>query len=674
MMKKLLLTFAILLGLASASEAILFSSSPISLSTENYPTSVYAAWTNGPPTSPNWIASTTWLLTPQQTGVCGGCGLTVAGQMAALGFNVLIGPGFNSWPEGTASDSGELTAIKNAGIYTIAGMTVPYATNTGNLSVSNILATCATYAACSNIIGYGLGDETDCAGDGSLPQPSWNQTAGAVANITSYDSTRPSYINQTFWVAQPYFASTSTCNFGGSFTASISGTTMTVTALSSPSGVNVTAPISGLNVQPGTLVTAQLTGTAGSTGTYTVTPSQSAASNTVTSLGLAYYQLQSLGLSGLDYYALTNTNLIHYDWVNGTIPHYYRTWAGGKSDFLSKHNDTLWVEGLMTRALRASMKPGQPLWMFTEPGGDNLASGGGNTLPVNTTNSSTTIVNNSGFSSFTATWVGLTVNGSCLPSNPTISSITDATHAVISAAATSTTTNCTVTVSGGLGNTGTTGDCVAGTANLCVVNGNEYRPTGAEVYAETWMHFIDGANGNAYFCQDFKTFEFCLGDSANGGAAATAAATNMAYVNGVTNTYAAVLNSSGVGDCSMDSVAISPPPGTGLITTTTSCSGGILTISTGTSTVPGHAMVKHNSQSNKWYLVAQTLAYGSATLTFTLSGLAGKTATIVQDAHNHYGFGSDDTGSTFTINGSSQFSDTFGSGGDDYQTKIYLIQ
>lgn len=65
------------------------------------------------------------------------------------------------------------------------------------------------------------------------------------------------------------------------FTASISGTTMTVTAVGSGSVLEGMA-ISGAGVTAGTSVGAQLTGAAGSTGTYTVPVSQTVASTTIT--------------------------------------------------------------------------------------------------------------------------------------------------------------------------------------------------------------------------------------------------------------------------------------------------------------------------------------------------------------------------------------------------------
>lgn len=62
--------------------------------------------------------------------------------------------------------------------------------------------------------------------------------------------------------------------------AGTSNATMTVTAVTSGT-ITVGKGCSGTNVANGTLVLAQLTGTAGSTGTYLVSPSQTAASGTI---------------------------------------------------------------------------------------------------------------------------------------------------------------------------------------------------------------------------------------------------------------------------------------------------------------------------------------------------------------------------------------------------------
>jgi len=61
-------------------------------------------------------------------------------------------------------------------------------------------------------------------------------------------------------------------------------------------------------------------------------------------------------------------------------------------------------------------------------------------------------------------------------------------------------------------------------------------------------------------------------------------------------------------------------------------------------------------------------------MTFTMIGLAGKTATVAYDTNAQYDPTHSGVGSTFVLNGSSQFSDTFGANGNNYQTKIYQIQ
>lgn len=66
-----------------------------------------------------------------------------------------------------------------------------------------------------------------------------------------------------------------------SFTGAIAGTTLTVSAISS--GILAAGQLLiGANIQPATYIVSQLTGTAGSTGTYSVTPSQTAASAAAT--------------------------------------------------------------------------------------------------------------------------------------------------------------------------------------------------------------------------------------------------------------------------------------------------------------------------------------------------------------------------------------------------------
>ncbi len=94
------------------------------------------------------------------------------------------------------------------------------------------------------------------------------------------------------------------------FTGSIAGQTLTVSAITT-GGLYTGQVISGGTVDPGTVITGQLTGTAGSTGTYTVSISQTVASAALT------------GSGGW----LTVTSL-----TNGKV-YVGQTWSGGSNAF-----------------------------------------------------------------------------------------------------------------------------------------------------------------------------------------------------------------------------------------------------------------------------------------------------------------------------------------------------
>ena len=89
----------------------------------------------------------------------------------------------------------------------------------------------------------------------------------------------------------PLVSGTSITTTTTSFTASIAGTTMTVTAVGSGT-VQVGQLITGTGVTAGTTITALGTGT-GSTGTYTVSTSQTTASTTITVVGIDFYNIPS---------------------------------------------------------------------------------------------------------------------------------------------------------------------------------------------------------------------------------------------------------------------------------------------------------------------------------------------------------------------------------------------
>jgi hypothetical protein len=373
--------------------------------------------------------------------------------------------------------------------------------------------------------------------------------------------------------------------------------------------------------------------------------------------------LQSIGIASYDYYPVVNPNLISYDYhYPGNLPsHYY----AAKSDFLSVPNDTLWVQSVATQALIHAGKPNQPAWVFIEAGGDALGSGGYNNFPGGVQSGSAMLTNVSGWSKFTQTWVGLTVSGGGLPANTKITGIIDPTHAEISAPASATNASESITVTGG---NGSNSDCVA-SVNLCVVNGNEYRPTPAQVNSEVWMSLIAGANGIEYFCHDTTSDFFCMGDQ-GGGPAAAITQTNLTEIDRRVKRFAPELNSPTTALCTMQNINFS----SGALSTSSSCANAILTMATGDEAVPGSAMVKQLNGVTYLFVQSDRRSSAGATFTYTLTGLGGKTAKVIYDSNGVYDNGHTIHGRTFVLNGSAQFSDVLGANGDDYQVKAYAIQ
>lgn len=97
---------------------------------------------------------------------------------------------------------------------------------------------------------------------------------------------------------------------GAQFTGSISGTTLTVTALAA-GNIAVGQTLTGVGVTGGTTITAPGTGTGG-TGTYTVSASQTVGSETMNTQGT--YALDSIYLSKCSYVSLTG-NFIYGGWM-----------------------------------------------------------------------------------------------------------------------------------------------------------------------------------------------------------------------------------------------------------------------------------------------------------------------------------------------------------------------
>ncbi len=363
--------------------------------------------------------------------------------------------------------------------------------------------------------------------------------------------------------------------------------------------------------------------------------------------------------------ALQATSIASKDDYPMTSPFPGRGTDFARSDFRSVPNDIMFYIGLEAQGLRHFAKPNQPVWAFIESGSDNYGhSETNNSVSGKISSGSNILTNVSNWSIFTSSWLGLTVSGAGIPANTKITSIVDATHAVMTNPATGSSVGEPIKVTGGAGNS----DCVA-SVNLCVVNGNELRATPADVNAEVWASLINGANGIEWFCHDSTAWNFCLGPNSAGPAAATARA-NLTYINGLVLSYAPVLNASTVGMCSL----LQENYVTGARSISSSCANGILTLKTTNIAVTGMAMVKQYNGST--YLFVQSdrrSAYGTL-FNMSLAGLSGKTARVVYDSNAHYDPTHSTVGSTITLNASGTFSDTLGAHGDDYEVKIYQVQ
>lgn len=142
-------------------------------------------------------------------------------------------------------------------------------------NASTLIANCAGVA----VIGLGAGS---C-------RPTFRFTTAATANI-QVRSSCISFQNCLFLAGFADIASFFTAQ-RASTTASIAGTTMTVTAVGAGT-IYPGANIKGTGVTPGTVILSQLSGTTGGVGTYQVSISQTVASTTITA-GCDEFNLES---------------------------------------------------------------------------------------------------------------------------------------------------------------------------------------------------------------------------------------------------------------------------------------------------------------------------------------------------------------------------------------------
>jgi hypothetical protein len=362
--------------------------------------------------------------------------------------------------------------------------------------------------------------------------------------------------------------------------------------------------------------------------------------------------LQAVSIASADLYPLTDP------WVGNSL-------GFPKSDFLSVPNDTLFMQGIMTEGLIHYGRRGQPVWPFVDSGSDELGmSLGGNAFDGAVDGGSNVLTMAGRWSKFTAAWIGLAVSGKGLPPHTRIVGVKDETHAVMSSAAAAASAHETIRVTGGVHDS----DCIE-RLNLCVVQGNEYRATPAQVNAEVWTTLINGAHGIEYFCHDRDSAAFCLGDTRAGRAAAIVQQ-NLTFINATVLKFAPVLNAPTTGMCSMQHQNYTTGAGW---STTRWCANGVLTMTTANPLVPGLALVKQLGPVT--YVLAQSdrRSAGGAVFAFKIAGTGSKTAKIVYDSDARYDPVHSAEGRTFRIDGAGGFSDTIGAENDDYQVKIYAI-
>lgn len=347
---------------------------------------------------------------------------------------------------------------------------------------------------------------------------------------------------------------------------------------------------------------------------------------------LAQQFTQNTSAASLDDYPNLNANSDSWSII------FNATWV--PSDFQATSYDGLFWIGLETIALKSqtllSTTPNQPVWMFEAAGSNaddetfskpflwqnNTATG----AALINSGALTTLVNNTGVSTFTSAWVGMTVsdtsaaNGgqSLIPANTTISAIlptvaegTDGCVNAIpgigpagvagcseltmsnAASGPSTGAGDGVQISGGMvSGAGTTSPCNEA-LNLCLVWGNQMRPWPSELNAGAWMAFITGANSVEWFPQDVMGGDFSFGDIGNNNvlsywsgvtaqqingareqSIANATAANLQSIDAGLALWAPVLNATSVGLCTMDNFVV----GTQVHTVSSSCTNGILTM------------------------------------------------------------------------------------------------
>lgn len=214
--------------------------------------------------------------------IVAGVGVTIPSGKTALIYNNGTDIGYQFDHLGALDLSGALTGTTAAFSGAVSG-------TTGTFSGA-VSGTTGTFSgAVSGTTGTFSGDG-DFSGTGQVKVPAGTtaQRSGSPANgMTRYNTSTnqmEAYSNGAWVSLAPLVGSTIATT--GNYTASISGTTMTVTAVTSGT-IQVGQLIGGTGVTANTRITALGTGTGG-TGTYTVSDSQTVSSTTIQTNGVQF--------------------------------------------------------------------------------------------------------------------------------------------------------------------------------------------------------------------------------------------------------------------------------------------------------------------------------------------------------------------------------------------------
>ena len=231
-----------------------------------------------------------------------------------------------------------------------------------------------------------------------------------------------------------------------------------------------------------------------------------------------------------------------------------------------------------------------------------------------------------------------------------------------------------------LGFSSQNGSTCSTTTNACS-NGNEYNATAPQVNADAWSAILNGVDGIEWFChgtaqgQNLSDSD-CMGGS---GTASNAIFANLKYIDGSIQGFAPELLSPTQGSCTMQPSTASSIDKALL----TSCSGGDLSMTSSSATEPIVGMTKVVNGTTYLFVEADR-ANGSTTGTYSVTGAANQSATLVYDSAAHYDPAASEQGNTFALNSSGAFSDTlsgdngagsnnYGAGANGYQVKVYAI-